>query len=157
MQIFLVLNGQSAGPFDEAQVRAMMAAGQAGPDTPCCPVGEQTWRPLGVALGTTPPGMPLATYAGQFQVAPPTNGLALTSLILGCTAPLLCCSTGIPAIICGHIALGQIKNANGAQGGRGLAVAGLVLGYVLTGFLALYILLTIGLGLAVPFLNNLKP
>ena len=51
----------------------------------------------------------------------PTNGLATAAMILGilavCTGPLL----GIPALICGAVALGR-------PGGRGAAIAGLVLG-----------------------------
>jgi type IV pilus assembly protein PilA len=36
----------------------------------------------------------------------------------------------IPAIVFGHIALSQIKKSAGRLGGRGLAIAGLVLGYL---------------------------
>ena len=36
---------------------------------------------------------------------------------------------GIPAVICGHIALSQMKSPDNQQGGRGLAIAGLVCGY----------------------------
>ena len=34
------------------------------------------------------------------------------------------------AVIFGHVALRQIKAGNGAQRGRGLAITGLVLGYL---------------------------
>jgi competence protein ComGC len=37
---------------------------------------------------------------------------------------------GIPAVIFGHIALSQIKRSNGMLGGRSLATAGLVTGYI---------------------------
>lgn len=62
--------------------------------------------------------------------SPKTSGLAITSLVLG-IASLLCCSivTGIPAAICGHIARGKIKSDPTLSGG-GLALAGLILGYV---------------------------
>ena len=45
---------------------------------------------------------------------------------------MLCCTcfTGIPAVICGHMALNQITQSGGVQQGRGLAIAGLVLGYI---------------------------
>lgn len=36
----------------------------------------------------------------------------------------------ILAVIFGHVALGQIKKAEGRQTGRGMAIAGLVLGYI---------------------------
>jgi Domain of unknown function (DUF4190) len=59
-----------------------------------------------------------------------TLGLAITSLVLGVLSPL-CCSvvTGIPAVICGHIARSKIKKDPTLQG-EGLAIAGLVLGYI---------------------------
>lgn len=61
---------------------------------------------------------------------PPKSPLAIWSLICGiltycCMGPL----AGIPAIICGHLALGNIKRAQGTVGGGGMAVAGLILGY----------------------------
>ena len=36
----------------------------------------------------------------------------------------------ILAIVLGHVALGQIDRAGGRQAGRGIALAGLVIGYV---------------------------
>lgn len=77
-------------------------------------------------------------------VNPPTNGKAIASMVLGicivltaCTfsvfsplAALLGLGTGIPAVILGHMALRQINASRGTQGGHGMAVAGLVLGYV---------------------------
>jgi hypothetical protein len=36
----------------------------------------------------------------------------------------------IPAVICGHLALGRIQRSGGSLGGRGLALAGLITGYV---------------------------
>ena len=130
MQFFLVLNGQSAGPFEESQVRAMLAAGEVTSETLACPVGGTEWRPLGGLLADGgAPARPLAPYPGTFPVAAaPTNGLAITSLVLGC-AGLACCGvTSLPAVICGHIALGQLNRTVGAQTGRGLAVAGLARG-----------------------------
>jgi hypothetical protein len=37
---------------------------------------------------------------------------------------------GIAAVICGHLALSQIKKSNGTIQGHGMAVAGLVMGYI---------------------------
>ncbi|CAN5546114.1 hypothetical protein BH10ACT6_BH10ACT6_14530 [soil metagenome] len=79
-----------------------------------------------------PPAVPEAAlpnpyaqpYAQQYVTAPPTNTLSIVALILAFFVPLA-------AIICGHIALGQIKRTG--QGGRGLALAGTVLGYVFIG------------------------
>lgn len=132
----------------------MMAAGQAGPDTQCCPVGESAWRPLGSVLGTSAPGaggpgLPAPYNAGApSAVAKPTNGLAIASLVLGVMG-LVCCVTGLPAVICGHLAQGQIKRSNGAQSGGGLVIAGLILGYLTTAALILY-LIGILAGVALP-------
>ncbi len=57
-----------------------------------------------------------------------TSGLAVTSLILSLIGPIGC----IPAVICGHIALAQIRK-NAAVKGRGLALAGLIAGYSILG------------------------
>jgi hypothetical protein len=66
---------------------------------------------------------------------PPRSGWAITSLVLGSCGVLLVAflSAGffcaVFAIPCGHMALYRIKKASGAIGGRGLAVAGLFMGY----------------------------
>jgi len=60
---------------------------------------------------------------------PKTAGLAKTSLVLGLFSLVLLFFTGIPAVICGHLALGKIKRSAGALKGSGLAIAGLILGY----------------------------
>ena len=61
---------------------------------------------------------------------PQTSGLAITSMVLGilvfCTGGL----TSLPAIITGHIAQSRIKRSQGEQGGKGMAIAGLVMGYL---------------------------
>lgn len=59
-----------------------------------------------------------------------TSGLATTSLVLGILS-IICCGalTGIPAVICGHIARGKIKQDPSLKG-DGLAVTGLALGYL---------------------------
>ena len=72
--------------------------------------------------GTTPYGAPLG---------PRTNTLAIVALVLGLTVP-------IGGIICGHLALNQIKRTG--EAGHGLALAGAILGYVGTAFLLLYII-----------------
>jgi hypothetical protein len=62
-----------------------------------------------------------------------TSRLAVWSLVLGITSLLMAFVTGIPAIICGHIALSKIhKSKNGPEVilvGRKKAIAGLILGY----------------------------
>ena len=60
-------------------------------------------------------------------------GLATWSLVLGIFALVLCpigLMFAIPAVICGHKALGRIKVSGGTLQGGGLAITGLVMGYV---------------------------
>ncbi len=64
-----------------------------------------------------------------------TSNLAIISMVLSiigfvgfciCLGPVL----GIPAVICGHIALSKIKSSNGKFSGSGMATTGLVIGYI---------------------------
>ena len=73
------------------------------------------------------PQQPYPPYQGPYPPALPTNGLAIASLVCGVGTFVIGLSF-IPAIICGHIARRQIRQT-GEQGG-GLALAGLILGYV---------------------------
>lgn len=73
--------------------------------------------------GQYPPQMYYPAYPGPMP--PSTNGLAIASVILAFIFP-------VAAIILGHVALSQINASRGAQEGRGLAIAGLILGYTFT-------------------------
>ena len=60
-----------------------------------------------------------------------TDGKAIGSLICGILS-LACFSifTGIPAIILGHVSRSAIRNSMGRLKGEGMALAGLILGYI---------------------------
>ena len=60
-----------------------------------------------------------------------TCTLAVWSLILGILS-LMCLGmfTGIPAVICGHLAQSRIRQSGGVLNGGGLAIGGLVTGYL---------------------------
>ena len=94
------------------------------------------------------PWGPVPYVAPQIIIMkPPTNGKATASMVLGlCVALTLCgfsglapvaflagLATGIPAVILGHKAQKEIRNSNGMQGGKEMAIAGLVLGYISIG------------------------
>jgi hypothetical protein len=77
-----------------------------------------------------PPPAPVAPvpYYTPQVVYPATNGLAIASLIagflwLGWVGSFL-------AVVLGHIAIRQINQSGGRQTGSGLAIAGLVFGYM---------------------------
>lgn len=101
-------------------------------------------NPPQAAGGFPPPPPPGQPSAGAQRSA---NGLAITSLVLGIVGIVGSCLTGaialvlgILAIIFGAIALKQIRDRG--QSGRGLALAGLILGIVVAGWglLALLVL-----------------
>lgn len=65
-----------------------------------------------------------------------TSGLAVASLVLGILAWVACGFVGgIAAVITGHMARGRIR-LTGEDGG-GLALAGLILGYINIAFVAI--------------------
>jgi len=77
--------------------------------------------------GTAPNGAPLA---------PRTNTLAIIALILSLVG------VSLGGVICGHIALGQIKRTG--ESGHGLALAGVIIGYVFLGLTLLYLIVVFG-------------
>ena len=95
---------------------------------------------------TTPP------VAGN-PPQPTTSGLAIWSLVLGilgvvllllCVGPLF----AIPGVICGHLAWSRIKHSSGALSGQGMALGGLITGYVSIGLSAF--LLPMMMAIAIP-------
>lgn len=91
-----------------------------------------------------PPSAPPA----QSPPATSTSAGAVWSFVLAllsffCLGPL----TGIPAIICGHVSLSNINRSMGRLTGRGLAIAGLVIGYVATAGWLLYLFIFGGLAM----------
>jgi hypothetical protein len=83
-----------------------------------------------------PAGPGYAPAAGGLATS--TNGLAIASLVLGIL--WLYWVGSILALVFGYLARRQIAQRQGVQGGRGLATAGIVLGWVGIGFLALFIM-----------------
>jgi dipeptidyl aminopeptidase/acylaminoacyl peptidase len=69
---------------------------------------------------------------------PKASGLAIASMVLGIIG---CGVTGVAAVVLGHIAMGNIKRSGGTLTGGGMAIAGLILGYLqvaaIIGFCAL--------------------
>ncbi|WP_278236983.1 DUF4190 domain-containing protein [Isoptericola sp. AK164] len=128
------------------------------PSAPGDPYGPAA-PPAGYAAGPPPSSVPQgsgAAYpssAGAWPAAPQpgppygawpypvrrTNGLAVASLVLGIL--WLYWVGSVLALIFGYVALSQIKKApaSAPQDGRGLAIAGVVLGWVGAATLALMI------------------
>jgi hypothetical protein len=76
--------------------------------------------------------------AGPPVVAVKTNGFAIASLVLGIL--WIYWIGSILALVFGMVAKNQIDRSGGYEQGRGMAIAGIVLGWVGIGFLLLFIL-----------------
>jgi hypothetical protein len=106
-----------------------------GPPPGWWQASDGNWYPPNSQPGYGPGPMPMpgpmpgAGYGWVQQgygMGQRTNGLAIASMVLGILWVYWLGS--ILAVIFGHVALSQIKRQN--QGGRGMAIAGLVLGYI---------------------------
>ena len=127
------------GPISLDQLRQWIAEGRANAQTRVLQEGSAEWRTLNdipelaALLGhpstAAPAPLPQQPYLqpGQTQK---TNVLAIISLVCGVISFAACCCYGLPfnlaGIVCAIIALNQIKNDPVTQGGKGLALAGLI-------------------------------
>ena len=90
--------------------------------------------PLTAAAAVRPTTGPGAVGGGSFATPPPldcnprTSGKAIASLVCGIFTFFFPAS--IAAIILGHVSLSEIRRSAGRIGGQGLAITGLVLGYL---------------------------
>jgi thiol:disulfide interchange protein len=86
------------------------------------------------------------SYQPPYRQGSSTNSLAIVSLVFGilawCVLPFI---GAIVAIICGHLARGEIRRAAPDSGieGDGMAVTGMVLGYVQLALSALALLVVV--------------
>lgn len=78
----------------------------------------------GAAVAATPPPPPPPGLVYAPPARQKTNVMAVLSLVTALV--------GVPilSIVFGHIARSQIRAANGAESGDGLALAGLIIGYL---------------------------
>lgn len=70
-----------------------------------------------------------ALHSAAATVVPRTNTLSIVALIAGFMVP-------IAGIILGHVSLSQIKRTQ--ESGRGLALTGLIVGYVMSAFFVVF-------------------
>lgn len=91
------------------------------------------------------PGYGAYPAAGQaYAPAAPTNTLAVVSMIAGIAGiVILPIIASIAAIITGHMALSKLKTSG--EQGRGMAMAGLIMGYVGVAFGVLFVILMFAL------------
>jgi hypothetical protein len=91
--------------------------------------------------GARPPAPPAP------PAPPKNNALAIASLVCGVAQLMLWPLATIPAVMLGHVARRQIRRTG--EQGAGMALAGLILGWIGVGFTALLVLVAILLTVAV--------
>ncbi len=146
MHWYYAQRGKQAGPIDPETLRRLLQSGQVAPTDLVWREGMATWSPAEEVreLMGPPAGAPVL-YAQNLAGIPvvPTSGLAIASLICGIVPVLLSIGcllgviTGIPAVICGHASLKSIGSSPVPIQGKGMAIAGLVTGYLSIGLTVL--------------------
>ena len=148
-------NGVPLGQFSIEQINGKLAEGSLNGSDLAWQDGMAGWEPLstvpGVVLapspGSAPPPLPgpAGTYAPplsnlgpqQWMGAPPSNsGLAVASMVLGILCLVLFFThvfallLGLLAVVFGHVSRGTIFRSQGRVGGGGMALTGLITGYL---------------------------
>jgi len=164
MQWYYSKNSTQIGPVADAELRAKLASGEVIGTDLVWREDMADWRavagveelrdalaryplaaPMVPAGGVSSPYAPPHAQpqaAGGMPVPLPTSGLAVASLVCGIMSLVTCMFLpGIPAVICGHLALNHLSRPAVRMTGRGMAVAGLVMGYLSIAVLAGLVLL----------------
>ena len=149
-------HGQQIGPVSKEELQGLLRSQTLAVTVNVWTEGMPAWQQAnlvpelisGVHGGLLPEPVPGGAYVppvvNPTVVAMPTNAMAITSMVLGLLGIFLLGPLGsIPAIICGHMARRQIQDSNGQQQGDGMALAGLITGYIITALYAALVLLVI--------------
>ena len=158
MEYYYAVDDLQQGPVSLEELQRLVAEGRVAPTDLGWHQGLGDWMPVASILGipataqspdpsilpgtTTPvaPGESTNPYhvqpaaAGAAMGVPGqvqrTSGLAIASLACGVLAFICFIPISIGGVICGHMALSEIKKSEGYVAGKGLAVAGLVVSYI---------------------------
>jgi hypothetical protein len=142
-QWFYGENGQQQGPVEDDAFGALIASQRISPTTLVWREGMPAWLPFHQAQASGLLMQPQMMNPAMMN--PTTSSLAIASLVCGIAGLVSCIVIlGIPAIILGHMAISQIAKSPIPMVGRGMAIAGLVCGYVTTlmllGFVAMILI-----------------
>lgn len=116
---------------------------------PHCGVAtSESAEPAGTPSPDSSPASPIVDQAA------PISGKAVASLVLGLLSLLL--PAAIAAVVLGHVARSQIRRSAGRLRGSGLALTGLILGYLGIALVPIVIFLGLGAAIAVPGLMRAR-
>jgi hypothetical protein len=173
MNWYYAKNGAQQGPISLEDMKSRIAMGEIGDTELAWREGMSDWMPVGSIAelkaapvappvepgfkpspAETPAAAPLpspVTTAGRaIPGQAPSQGLAIASLICGilclltCWIFYICIPLAIAAIVMGHIAMSKAKRNPELNGGRGVAKAGAVTGYL--GLVSSIVLMVVVLG-----------
>jgi hypothetical protein len=145
-------DGKEYGPISADTLRQWITEGRANAQSQVLPEGGAAWVALGtlpefaVTFAPTPPG-----FGATPSLAPTMNILALVGFCLSVVSITigLCCCYGFPfniaGIICSFLGLRQVRAQPERYTGRGLAIAGIIVGAV--SIVVGLLLLTLGVAL----------
>jgi hypothetical protein len=160
MQIHVARDGKQIGIYSLEEINRQLSAGTLNLSDQAWYEGAAGWAALSTVPGVSAPASgtlpvsslsPTAVPIAVTAVVPArkTEQLAVLSLIFsGLGLFGFCCglflAAAVAGIVCGHIALSRIK-ANPELEGHGLAMAGLVIGYLAVAGWLIWIVLFGGL------------
>ena len=158
MQIHVARDGKQLGPFPLEEINRQLAAGMLNLSDQAWYEGAAGWAALSTVPGVTAAAAsspahvpPAAVLVAPAALVPQrkTEQLAVLSLIFSVLGLFgFCCGLflagGVAGIVCGHIALSRIK-ANPELEGHGLALTGVIIGYLAVAGWLIWILLFGGL------------
>lgn len=157
MEYWFAVAGRRFGPYQPAEFDAMLRSRQVPVDAWVYPPGAGRWLPVAEAVALYPPVPPAAWAPSSSPMAPPVsagypaltpiNGIAITCFVLALVSiplsfVLIGFALAVAAVVLGHLSIREIRRAqerSEPQRGRGLAIAGLVIGYGMIAFCALLI------------------
>ena len=160
MTYHLARDGTQLGTYEDIDIPSAIASGNLRMTDLAWCEGMGDWQRLSsiVEVGAdqptaapVPPPMPVQQAVPMAMSPTATSGMATTSLVLGLASVVCGCFTGLPALIFGILAINQIGKSGGTLGGKGLAIAGMVLGAVMMIFGTAVLA-----GLAVPAFNGVQ-
>lgn len=111
-----------------------------GPTPPPSPPPASSPPPGAPTPPPAPPSAGPQTGGYGYQTGPKTNGLAIASLVLGIGGLVfyVCGIASILALVFGYMARGQIDRDPQNQGGRGMAIAGIIMGWIGVAILVIF-------------------
>jgi hypothetical protein len=158
MQIHVARDGKQLGVFSLEEINRQLAAGTLRLTDQAWYEGAAGWAALSTVPGVTAPApastpqiSPAPAAAAPIALVPQkkTEPLAIMALVFGGLGLLgFCCglflAAAVAGVVCGHLALSKIK-ANPELEGHGLALGGMIIGYVAIGVWLIWILFFGGL------------